>query len=145
MTGRFVDPGTLVKEIMTRELITVLDDQLVTDVANIFEKEEIHHIPVVDTGLNLLGIISKSDFLKISHGINLFRNRAHQNQNKALYKSLLTSEIMTRKIAFLKPDDPVSLAVGIFRENLFHALPVVEGKKLVGIVTPLDIINMCFS
>ena len=145
MSGIFVDPSTMVREIMTKDLITVRDDQLVTDVAHIFDIEEIHHLPVVDTEMNLLGIISKSDFFKISHGINLFRNRAHQNQNQALYKSLLTSEIMTRKIAFLHPDDPVSLAVGIFRENLFHALPVVEGQKLVGIVTPLDIMNMCFS
>ncbi|MEZ4980721.1 MAG: CBS domain-containing protein [Saprospiraceae bacterium] len=48
------------------------------------------------------------------------------------------------KIVNLRPEDPASFAARIFGENLFHALPIVESGKLVGIVTTFDLLKMAF-
>jgi len=57
--------------------------------------------------------------------------------------SISVEEVMTKKVATLSPDDPLSVAVGIFRENLFHALPVVDEGTLVGLLTTHDLIGYC--
>jgi len=53
---------------------------------------------------------------------------------------------MTKQLAKLKPNDTISIALGYFRENRFHAIPIVdENKKLVGIVSTLDMINYAYK
>ncbi len=47
--------------------------------------------------------------------------------------------IMTKDLVTLSPDDTLGQARDIFLVNRIHHLPVVEGKKLVGIVTPWDL------
>ena len=51
------------------------------------------------------------------------------------------SEIMTTHLAKLEPDDRINVALEVFSKNLFHALPVVEGGELAGIVTPFDVMK----
>lgn len=48
---------------------------------------------------------------------------------------------MTRNPKTVSPDDPLSKAAGILRENRFHHLPVVEGERLVGILSDTDLRN----
>ena len=62
---------TPVSEIMTSRLITAKADDRVIKIKNLFEENNIHHIPVVDEIDQLLGIISKEDFLKLSYHISL--------------------------------------------------------------------------
>ena len=50
-------------------------------------------------------------------------------------------DIMTKKLAKLDPDDKIIIALEVFKENLFHAIPVVDNEKIVGIVTTFDIIK----
>jgi predicted transcriptional regulator len=50
-------------------------------------------------------------------------------------------DIMTKKLAKLDPDDKINVALEVFRENLFHAIPVVQNERIVGILTTFDIIN----
>ena len=50
-------------------------------------------------------------------------------------------DIMTKRLAKLEPTDKINVALEVFKENLFHALPVVEGDKIVGIVSTFDIIK----
>ncbi|MBK8669766.1 MAG: CBS domain-containing protein [Saprospiraceae bacterium] len=50
-------------------------------------------------------------------------------------------DIMTKKLAKMDPDDKINIALEVFKENLFHAIPVVKDEKIVGIVTTFDIIN----
>jgi CBS domain-containing protein len=139
-----IDHNMPLSEIMTTELLIARPTDNVKHIADIFRKKNIHHIPVVDEDSRLVGIVSKSDFLKISHGMSLFRNRRKKEHDDALHESLLVRDIMTRDVAHLGPNDPISLAVGIFRENLFHAIPVIEKGLLVGIITTYDLLTYAF-
>ena len=140
-----MDKSTTVGQIMTTKVICVRPDDTMDKVQDIFRKNNIHHIPVVDEG-KVKGIISKGDYLKLLHGFTLFKTQKSEEYNDAILRSLLAREVMTRQVAMLNPDDTLEMAAGYFRENLFHALPIIdEGGRLVGIVTTYDLLNFAFS
>ena len=84
--------------------------------------------------------ISKTDLLHFIHGIQ-FSLIANTNKSQLL-ENHLAEEIMTTGLAKLDVEDRINVAIEVFKENLFHALPVLKGDELVGIVTTFDIIRM---
>src|SRR3990170_3258133 len=58
---------------------------------------------------------------------------------------MLVGKRMTRNPKTVSPDDPLSLAAGILREHRFHHLPVVEGGRLVGILSDTDLRNASYA
>jgi CBS domain-containing protein len=116
-----------VSTLMSTDLITVSVDTPLGEAGKLFGEHGIHHLPVVGAGGQLEGIVSKSDFLK------LFELRV---------VNPTVGSIMTSGMAKLEPTDSLRTAVNLFALNRFHALPVVEGERLVGILTTLDIIRL---
>jgi CBS domain-containing protein len=133
-----------VGQIMTTEVITVSPNDTMDKVQKIFRTNNIHHVPVVEEG-RVVGILSKTDYMKLLHGFTLFKAHKSEEYNDAIMRSLLVKEAMTRQVATINQDDTVELAAGFFRENLFHALPIVDHKgMLVGIITTFDLLNYAF-
>jgi CBS domain-containing protein len=54
------------------------------------------------------------------------------------------SSIMSTNLLTIKPDEPLSKARQILIENNVHHVPVVEGKKLIGMVTAYDLFKLTF-
>ena len=131
-----------VKDIMTSDVISVDLNTSVEEVVQLFQKHGFHHIPVVD-GPRLAGIISKLDLLDfyedISHWID------NKDQTRYMMTHTTAAEVMTKNPVTLKVDDTIEYAAGIFKENYFHALPVVDGTDLVGMITTYDIICHAFK
>ncbi len=133
-----------VSEIMTTDVVTVHPDELMEKVAILFNSNPIHHIPVVREG-KVAGIISKGDYYKLEHHFTLFKNRLSQESNQYIMHSILAGEVMARPVVTISQDETLDFAAGIFRENLFHCLPVVnKDKNLVGMITPYDLMNYAF-
>ncbi len=140
-----MDKTTSVSSIMTTNVITVSPDDTMDKVQNIFRENGIHHVPVTENG-KVVGIISHSDYLRLQNTFTLFKTAKSEEYNSSIMRSLLVKEVMTKQVAKLEATDTVELAAGFFRENLFHALPVVDPEgKLVGIVTTYDLLNFAFS
>jgi CBS domain-containing protein len=135
---------TAVSEIMTHYLITVTPTMTLDKVNEIFLKHDFHHLPVVED-TRLVGIISRSDVDRVSSCVDLFHTKANELYNEKLFKSLLAEEVMTHKAVVLAPDDSIGYAATLFARNTFHALPVVVGEKLVGMLTTFDLIDYVFN
>jgi acetoin utilization protein AcuB len=131
-----------VKSIMSTHLITVAPSDKLSMVKELFEDHNIHHIPVVRYK-ELLGIISKTDFLHFLQGFS--PNDQDRFVNYARLRSYAAEEIMTKGLAKLSPDDRINVALEIFLVNRFHAIPVVENDELVGMLTTYDIIKALAS
>ncbi|MEM7102389.1 MAG: CBS domain-containing protein [Bacteroidota bacterium] len=132
-----------ISEIMTTNLITVSPREKMTIVDKIFKEKRIHHIPVAETDGTLVGIISKTDYLKMHQALALGNGG---DDFETLLDSYTAENIMTKGIAKLGENDRVDVAARIFKENLFHAIPIVsQENRLVGIVTTYDVINYCFK
>ena len=94
----------------------------------------------------VVGIVSKTDSYKLENTFTLFKKSKVEEYNSAIFRSLLVKEVMTKQVATLGPDDSLQLAAGIFRENLFHAMPIVDNeRKLVGILSVYDLVNYAYQ
>ena len=124
-----------VKEIMTTDVITTTSD---IDVVYAFEKlmeHKISALPVV-AGDKLIGIITATDV-----GHNLILDKYELGTN--------VEEIMITPVVTISPEDSIETAIEIMKEGvsssgILNQLPVVEGEKLVGIISDGDIIQEIF-
>jgi acetoin utilization protein AcuB len=134
-----------VSDIMTKKLITVLPTDPLQMVNDIFEKHNIHHIPVV-RHLDMVGIISKTDFYQAIHGARLESAEEAESYNKELFVKFKAEDLMTKHVVKIGPEDKIGTAAEIFLENYFHAIPVVNDEnELVGIVSSYDIVKLFFQ
>jgi len=140
-----MDKWIEVKHIMTTDLITADPDETIDAVRHKLLANHIQHIPVVD-GKKILGIISMGDIHRMEHHFTLFKSEKALESNRQIFSTILAAEIMTKTLVKLKETDSATIAVDLFKENLFHALPVINGKdQLVGMITPLDLLRYAFD
>ncbi|HZV68939.1 MAG TPA: CBS domain-containing protein [Saprospiraceae bacterium] len=124
---------------MTRKLLTVSPVDKMSLVKEIFDNHRIHHIPVVKY-TTLVGIISKTDFVHFLKGMNT--SPYDKIINDSRLERYKVEEIMTKGIATLESTDRMNVALQVFSENLFHAIPIVDNEEIVGILTTYDVIKM---
>jgi len=116
---------------MTRNPITISERGTLEDVKKLFDQNRIHHLPVINDEGDLLGLITTYDLWRL--------NRSFDD-----YHQISVIDVMNSKFAKVSSDDKVGTAAELFLDRRFHALPVVDGKKLVGIVTSFDVLRYEF-
>ena len=120
-----------VQTIMTRNPITISERGTLEDVKKLFDQNRIRHLPVINDEGDLLGLITTYDLWRL--------NRSFDD-----YHQISVIDVMNSKFAKVSSDDKVGTAAELFLDRRFHALPVVDGKKLVGIVTSFDVLRYEF-
>ncbi len=138
-----MNPEMPIREIMTTQLITAVPNTSMKEVQSVFARHNIHHLPVVDECEAIIGIISKEDLYKITHLLAL--NTSGPTYSEKMFRTLTARDLMTPNPMVLDPDDSIGLAADIFLANKFHALPIVENDRLVGIVTTHDLLAFAFD
>lgn len=123
---------------MTTSVVTVVPDTSIKEIQTIFGQQGFHHLPVVEPGGMLVGIISRDDFRTFFQ--NLSANSSGPTWVSKQLGHRRAKDIMTAAPLCLDPDDTIGLAADIFLANKFHALPVVEDNVLMGILTTHDIL-----
>ena len=135
-----------VSEIMTPDLISVYKSDTMDKVHKIFNEHQIHHVLVVDNTGKLAGVISKGGYNLLCERFTLLKPEKTEMTNLHFFKSLRAEEVMRSQLAVLKPSDPISKAVGYFKENIFRAMPIIdEEHNLVGILTTYDLLVFAYK
>lgn len=138
--------NTPIKNLMTTDVVTIRPNDLMMVAKEIFEANSFHHIPVVDEDEQLVGIISRHDYNKMLTTFSVFKNSKADVANRKFMMSMLVKDVMTKQVAKLHPEDPITVALGIFKENLFHALPIVDDEnKVVGMLTTFDMLTYAYD
>jgi CBS-domain-containing membrane protein len=142
-----------VAEIMTKDVVSIKGTTTVREMAGIFDTTRVGTLPVVDEAGNLSGIVTASDLveqdrpLHIPTVISLFDWVIPLGGESALQRDLdkisaqTASELASTDIVTVAPSDSVSTVAEIMSSKKLHALPVLDGKKLVGMVSRIDIIR----
>ena len=131
---------------MTTDVITLHPDDSLLKVEEIFTTHDFHHLPVVDENKVVKGIISRQEFHKLQHSLTIFKTKSAKRHNQSIFNATLVEEIMAKQVAKLTPEDTALVAAGFFRENLFHALPIIDEEGiLVGILTTYDLLTYAYK
>ena len=135
-----------VRLIMTTDLFVANKDTILKEINIIVERENIHHIPVVYNDNKFVGMISKSDILLLMDWGTKKNLPGSERKNVFMLTSNLAVDLMETSVVQVSPEDTVEKCVQIFKENYFHALPVVnESGVLVGLVTTFDLLMLAYT
>jgi CBS domain-containing protein len=112
-------------DVMSTAVETVKAGESAERAYNRMREQEVHHLVVVDGGV--VGIISERD-LGGRGGASLRRDRA-------------VDDLMTSPVVTTKPDSTLREAAKLLRGRTIGCLPVLDGHKLVGILTLSDVLD----
>ncbi|WP_055442387.1 CBS domain-containing protein [Lacinutrix himadriensis] len=127
-----------VSTIMTRDVITLNHTDDLDVAEKLFKKNNIRHIPVV-SGEKIIGMLSYTDLLRIS-----FADAIDEDENDVdtvVYNMFTIEQVMAKNLTSITSNTTIKEVAEILAEKEFHALPVVDNDKLIGIVTTTDLIN----
>lgn len=147
------DDVRLVKDIMTKDPITLAPGDRLGDALVNFVDNWINGAPVVDADGKLVGILTDGDLvraLSVQMGlaaderVDLASLLAEPDEDLAarLYNlaSRPVGDLMTTEVVVVSEDDPVAEAARVMSENLLRKLPVVRRGRVVGVVTRSDLV-----
>ena len=119
---------------MTRNVFTVGRGDTLRFASHLLHEHRIHQLPVVEGG-ELVGFVSGTDIRN-----STFEETTVSGTGKMVVKNKTVDEVMTREVVTVSPWDTVEDALLIFHKRRLGALPVVEGRKLAGIITKADVL-----
>jgi len=126
----------LVREIMTSEPVTISKEATIADALDIMRSNNFRRLPVLD-GDKLISIVTDRDLREVSPSpatsLSVFE------LNYLLAKTKLKDILTKKKLITTEPDALVEEAVLLMKDNKVGGIPVMEGNKMVGIVTETDV------
>ena len=129
----------LVKERMSRPVITIHPDLPMQDALNLMHKEKIRRLPVIEKQGRLIGIVSENDLLHASPSDAT--SLSVWELNYLLHKTTV-AQIMTTNVISISEDTPIEEAARIMADNKIGGLTVVREDKVVGIITETDLFKI---
>jgi CBS domain-containing protein len=128
----------LVRDWMSHNPVTISKDASLPEAHKLMDAKRIRRLPVMD-GDKLVGIITRGDVrgAEASEATSL----SVWELNYLLSK-LTVEHIMTRKVITVSGDTTIAEAAKLMLTRRIAGLPVMEGEKLVGIITESDIFRM---
>jgi CBS domain-containing membrane protein len=127
-----------ISTIMTENVITLKKEDNLETAERLFKQHKIRHIPVV-TGNVIIGMLSYTDLLRISFADAL--DLEEEDVETTVYNMFSIEQVMKKNLVTVLPSSSIKDVAFILAEKEFHALPVVQRNKLVGIVTTTDLIK----
>jgi acetoin utilization protein AcuB len=126
-----------IRDVMTKNPITVDSETLVLDAQRIMKENNIRRLPVVDKG-NLVGIVTQHDLLQASPSPATSLSIHELNY---LLAKMKVKEVMKKNPITLTPDTPFEEALRIGQDNKIGSFPVMDKGKLIGIITESDTVR----
>lgn len=128
----------LISEIMTKNIIALNRDDDLETAEMLFKRNKMRHIPVVAEEV-IIGMLSYTDLLRISFADAVYETE--EEVDTLVYNMFTIDQVMAKNVVTVPSTATIKEVAKILAENEFHALPVVDDGRLVGIVTTTDLIN----
>jgi len=124
-----------VRDFMTKDPVTLRQDDLLREAVEVVMVRRIRHIPVLDEGGSLVGIVTDRD---VQRTLPSPLSAAAPEEYEALLETTPLKRIMTRNVITVGADDLAAEAVETLLADRIDGLPVLEEGRLVGIFTVRD-------
>jgi CBS domain-containing protein len=124
-----------VEELMQTEVQSVTPDARVNDAVLTIADAHVSGLPVVDRSGNLVGVISTTDVLASEE------ESEDQETRAAVFNDISVRELMTPRPATIGPHATIKEAAQLLLSADVHRLFVVDGDRLVGVISTTDIVR----
>jgi CBS domain-containing protein len=139
-----------VAEIMTTPVITVTPEANVAEAARLMLEHRVSGLPVVNPAGAVVGVVSESDLLhraetgterRRSGWLRFLADRGQLADEYAHSHARKVGEVMTPVVVSVAPTAPLADAVGLMESRNVKRLPVIDGGRLVGIISRANVVR----
>lgn len=134
--------NTRVADVMSTDVFTLGRNDKLSIADDLMKQERIRHIPVLDSDGALCGIVTQRDLFR---GVLLrslgYGSRAEQK----LLESLSIKDAMHDEVVTVAPESTLHEAANLMLSNKIGCLPVVDGERLVGMISEADFVKQFVS
>ena len=116
----------LVGQIMSQKIVTISPDKRVGQALKLMQKYHIRHVPVIERD-RMVGWITSRDLREVLLA--------------SMLEEIKVGDVMVQAPISVTPDTEVEEAARLIHEHKIGGMPVMEGDKLVGVITMLDLIS----
>ena len=141
-------------DVMARAVVTVHPGARILDAIRLMLDQRISGLPVIDSGGELVGILTEGDLLRRAETgtekhrpqwLEFLRGPGKQAEDYVHTHGRRVEEIMTREVATVGEDAPLDEVVRLMEKKRIRRVPVVTSHKLAGIVSRADLLRALFK
>jgi CBS domain-containing protein len=127
--------GVKVSQMMSDKVVTALPRTTIFEAEKTMATQGFRRLPIISDG-KVIGIVTAMDIIRFFGCGGVFKRLQSKTIKQVLNTAAL--EIATKEVTFIEPEADVGQAAKIMQDKNIGAIPVVENKKLVGIITERD-------
>jgi len=131
-----------VQQLMTPVVKTLQRNDQLTIADDVMREQRIRHLPVLDEDGLVCGVVSQRDLFRGALARALGYGQSAQQK---MHSMLLVKEVMSTSVVTIGPHEPLANAARLMLENKVGCLPVLDGEKLVGILTESDFVKLAIE
>ena len=124
-----------VSELMQSNLVTIPSDSLVSEAILSLADAHVTGLPVVDSNMHLVGVLSTSDIL------TALAERTPDTEPGAMFEDMLVRDLMTPKPMTIEPQAEVKQAAQQMLYANVHRLFVEKDGELLGVISQSDVVR----
>ncbi|NLA98013.1 MAG: CBS domain-containing protein [Spirochaetales bacterium] len=129
----------IIERSMTRNPVTATPDMSIAEASALMKQEKVHRLPVLDKDKKLVGIITEKDILDATPSP---ASSLSIHEMAYLLSKLTVKKLMSKNVVTINKDTTVEEAARMMVDQDLSSLPVLEGDKLIGIVTKSDMFKI---
>jgi CBS domain-containing protein len=143
-----------VRDLMTRDVVWVLPDTPVSQIARLMGRRSISGLPVLDENRRLVGIVTDLDlivrntrltppaFFPVLDGRIPLETPGHYRRRLRHMLGAQARDLMTEDVVTVGPDEEVEALATLMVKRKVNPVPVMDDGRLVGIVSRADLVRL---
>ena len=131
-------PSVTVRDWMSRRVVAMRPDAHLGDAARVMRDRKVRHLPVVERGGRLVGIVTAHDLRQALLSPAVEDGLTNLD---AVLASVPVRDVMSRRVVSVRASAPLREAARLMYEHNVGALPVMERARLVGMITETDLLT----
>ncbi|MFA5447089.1 MAG: CBS domain-containing protein [Sphaerochaeta sp.] len=129
----------IIERRMTRNPVTATPDMSIAEASNLMKQEKVHRLPVLDKDKKLVGIITEKDILYATPSP---ASSLSIHEMAYLLSKLTVKKLMSKNVVTIDKNITVEEAARLMVDQDLSSLPVLDGDRLIGIVSKSDMFKI---
>ena len=130
------------KDIMTKSVITTTEDTTLADIAKVMIKARISGLPVIGKNKGIVGVITADDLFIV---MDMIKSGDVMEDNVMAVSNPTVKYAMSTEVIKINKNTTLEKIIAVMKYRNVHTLPVVEGKKIVGVIGRRDVLKNFYA